>query len=140
MDALPGVQQDLVGQASFVSDDLQNLKHQLLGLGSALDSHVDKIEGIDFPHSLLALHHLVDVKAGMVDVWSQLTSIGEKLQEASSEMSHISNVIRDHTSKFQGLQKWIPFVCKHMEEIPALKQHLNIIEAVHLPSDTMLES
>eukprot|EP00957_Ditylum_brightwellii_P067790 5145491-Ditylum_brightwellii.AAC.1 len=60
MEALPGVQRDLEGQASFVSDDLQNLKHHLLGIESALGAQADKIESIDFPDSWSAIHHLAD--------------------------------------------------------------------------------
>eukprot|EP00957_Ditylum_brightwellii_P005334 406968-Ditylum_brightwellii.AAC.1 len=63
MEALPRVQQDLEVQSSSVSDDLQKLKHHLLIIESTLGAQANKIEGINFPDSWSAIHHLADAKA-----------------------------------------------------------------------------
>eukprot|EP00957_Ditylum_brightwellii_P195037 14860533-Ditylum_brightwellii.AAC.1 len=92
MDALPGLRSDVEGQAVHISEDLMNLRKQMLGLESSVGAQAHKIEGINFPNSWAGIHHLASAKADTMDEWSQLTILSEKLNTASMEFGQLAMI------------------------------------------------
>eukprot|EP00957_Ditylum_brightwellii_P152364 11599339-Ditylum_brightwellii.AAC.1 len=62
MNALLGLRHDVEGQVVHISEDLRNLRKQMLGIESSVGAQAHKIEGIDFPYSWAGIHHLTNVK------------------------------------------------------------------------------
>eukprot|EP00957_Ditylum_brightwellii_P065644 4978965-Ditylum_brightwellii.AAC.1 len=139
MDALPVLRRDVKGQAVHVGEDLRNIRKQMLGLESSIGAQAHKIEDIDFPDSWTGIHHLANVKADTVDVWSKLTTLSEKLNTASMEFGQLAMIVKDHSAKFMGLQNWILSVWKRIEEIPDLKAQVQHLESTDAPPNPTLD-